>query len=552
MPTAIDPKFDVAVLGTGIAGSLLSCILARHGVRVLMLDAFSHPRFAVGESMVSESHQYLALIAKRFGLEEASHLTHPKVLSAHIAPTSGVKLNFGFVHNREGEEQRPEHMMMTPLLTPETHMYRQDVDAYLFHRAIHHGAAAIQNARVNDVELGTSGVSLRGDRGERWDARFLVDASGYRSPLAIKLGLRAPTDAIETHARSLFTHMIDVRPYERSIMPRAAHGLPLNFFQGTLHHVFEGGWLWVIPFNNHRLSTNQLCSVGLQLDPRIYGPPQDPEREFASFLERYPSVAKQFRGARRVREWVVAPRLQYKSTRSAGDRYCLLAHASGFIDPLYSRGMVTSFEAINNLAPKLIEAVRTDEFHQEKLAPVAEIMERSTDTNDQVVACSYAAFRDFDLWNAFYRIWVHGALLGAQRLRTILATHDPQNDAETTRRLEGGAFMGSMSKGYAPFEALFARSVGLVREVHQGVRSPSDASAAIFKLIRDAETSNALPPFDMANPSKRIPLDPEPREVEKLLLWGKHEAPEGLRASHFGAAAVAPADLGADLRLDLS
>jgi tetracycline 7-halogenase / FADH2 O2-dependent halogenase len=551
MPAAIDPKFDVAVLGTGIAGSLLSCVLAKHGVRVLMLDAFSHPRFAVGESMVSESHQYLALIAKRFGLEEASNLTHPRLLSAQIAPTSGVKLNFGFIHNREGEQHRPEHMMMTPLLTPETHMYRQDVDAYLFHRAIHHGAAAIQNARVREIELGASGVSLQGDRGERWDARFLVDASGYRSPLAAKLGLRVEADAIETHARSLFTHMIDVLPYEQSVMSRAAHGLPLNFFQGTLHHVFEGGWLWVIPFNNHRLSTNPLCSVGLQLDPRIYGPPQDPEREFAGFLERYPPVARQFRGARRVREWVVAPRLQYKSTRSAGDRYCLLAHASGFIDPLYSRGMVISFEAINNLAPRLIEAVRTDEFHRERFAPIAEMMERATDVNDQLVASSYSAFRDFDLWNAFYRIWVYGALLGAQRLRTVVALHDPDDDAETTRRLEDRACMGSMSRGYAPFEALFARSVGLVREVHGGVRSPSDASAAIFKLLRDAEASNALPPIDMANPAKRLPLIPEPHEIQKLLAWGKYDAPEELRASHFGAPAVAPMDVGADLRLDL-
>jgi FADH2 O2-dependent halogenase len=551
MHTSTDPQFDVIVLGTGIAGSMLSCILAKHGVRVLMLDAVSHPRFAVGESMVSESHQYLALIARRFGLEEASYLTHPKLLSAQIAPTSGVKLNFGFIHTREGEPQQPEHMTMTPLLTPETHLYRQDVDAFLFHRAIHHGAAAIQNARVKDIDVGPSGVTLVGDRGERWTAKFVVDGSGYRSPLASKLGLRVEADAIETHARSLFTHMIDVRPYEQSVMSRAKHGLPLNFFQGTLHHVFEGGWLWVIPFNNHRLSTSQLCSVGLQLDPRIYGPPQDPELEFARFLDRYPPIAAQFRDARRVREWVVAPRLQYKSTRSAGARYCLLAHASGFIDPLYSRGMVISFEAINNLAPKLIEAVRTDEFHQETFAPVAELMERSTDINDQLVACSYSAFRDFDLWNAFYRIWVHGALLGAQRLRTILATHDPQNDAETGRKLERGPFLGSLSKGYAPFEAIFTRSVDLVREVHRGTRLPAAASAAIFQLLREAESANALPPLGTANPGKRVPILPEAEEVKRLLEWGKHEAPDELRTTHFAGNQSAPTDVGADLRLDL-
>lgn len=53
-----------------------------------------------------------------------------------------------------------------------------------------------------------------------------------------------------------------------------------------LHHIFKGGWLWIIPFNNHRASTNPLCSVGLQLDPRLYPQREDltPEEEFRAFI----------------------------------------------------------------------------------------------------------------------------------------------------------------------------------------------------------------------------------------------------------------------------
>ncbi|HYX23886.1 MAG TPA: FAD-dependent oxidoreductase, partial [Thermoanaerobaculia bacterium] len=43
--------YDVAVLGSGIAGSTLAAILGRQGFRVLLLEKGTHPRFAVGEAM---------------------------------------------------------------------------------------------------------------------------------------------------------------------------------------------------------------------------------------------------------------------------------------------------------------------------------------------------------------------------------------------------------------------------------------------------------------------------------------------------------------------
>ena len=47
-----DEQYDVAILGAGMAGGVLGTVLARNGVRVLLLDAATHPRFAVGESTI--------------------------------------------------------------------------------------------------------------------------------------------------------------------------------------------------------------------------------------------------------------------------------------------------------------------------------------------------------------------------------------------------------------------------------------------------------------------------------------------------------------------
>ncbi|MFD0430980.1 NAD(P)-binding protein [Streptomyces zhihengii] len=36
-------QYDVAILGSGMAGGMLGAVLARNGVKVLLLDAGTHP-----------------------------------------------------------------------------------------------------------------------------------------------------------------------------------------------------------------------------------------------------------------------------------------------------------------------------------------------------------------------------------------------------------------------------------------------------------------------------------------------------------------------------
>ncbi len=59
-----------------------------------------------------------------------------------------------------------------------------------------------------------------------------------------------------------------------------------------------------------------------------------------------------------VRPWVGTGRLQFSATDSAGPRCFLMSHAHGFIDALYSRGMINTFEQIHALAPRLIQALQ--------------------------------------------------------------------------------------------------------------------------------------------------------------------------------------------------
>ena len=61
--------FDVAIVGSGIAGSTLGAILARHGLRTVIFEAKSHPRFSIGESMILETSETMRATAELFATE---------------------------------------------------------------------------------------------------------------------------------------------------------------------------------------------------------------------------------------------------------------------------------------------------------------------------------------------------------------------------------------------------------------------------------------------------------------------------------------------------
>src|ERR1700684_456709 len=68
-------RFDGAILGAGLGGTMLAAILARQGRSVLLLEKGSHPRFAVGEALLPQSTLWMWILAQRFDVPEIQHLT---------------------------------------------------------------------------------------------------------------------------------------------------------------------------------------------------------------------------------------------------------------------------------------------------------------------------------------------------------------------------------------------------------------------------------------------------------------------------------------------
>jgi len=67
-------RCDVAIVGSGFAGSLLARILAKLGYDVMLLERSAHPRFAIGESSTPMANLTLERIGVRYGLEDCIDL----------------------------------------------------------------------------------------------------------------------------------------------------------------------------------------------------------------------------------------------------------------------------------------------------------------------------------------------------------------------------------------------------------------------------------------------------------------------------------------------
>ena len=287
----------------------------------------------------------------------------------------------------------------------------------------------------------------------------------------------------------------------------------------------------MIPFDNHKDAVNPVCSVGLQLDRTKYperGLP--PEEEFQEFISKFPQIAKHFENAKPIRNWISTGRLQYSSSSVVGDRFCLLAHASAFIDPLFSRGLAITMETINALSQRLIDAAEDGKFTKEKFALVDKIITNSYDVNDRLVSCCYVAFKSFDLWNAFYRVWALGQAFTSIRLTKLLSEYYAERDVSVLSEVERAPFIGSLVADFDEFQNLFEEATSIIDLVRDKKIDDGEACKRLYALYDKAY----IPPqYDLANPERKYIADMSLSSLLEVMEWGAVQAPVNVQGLYF-------------------
>jgi FADH2 O2-dependent halogenase len=513
---------------------MIGAILARNGASTIIIDSQRHPRFAVGEATIRETTMMIKILAERFDVKELHDITSYVAVTEGVSRRCGMKRHISYAYHETGVPQKDgQHFQVLVPETfegPEIHYLREDIDTYLAKVAQKHGCDLREGVRIAEISITESGVHAVLDNGETIDASYVIDATGFRSVLADKFGLREQPPRFRSNTRSIFTHMTGVKPYEDCALSKTDSSTH-RWSQGTLHHCFDGGWFWIIPFNNGPDPENNLVSVGLQLDNRKF--PHDgtpPEEEFWKFVKLFPSVEEHFADAVSARPWISSgERLQYSSSKTVGDRWCMMSHAAGFLDPLFSRGLVLTMRAMLPTAELVLAALQDGDFSAERFAKLDEIQQRTLDNIDAMVEGMYTSWQSFDLFNAFAKFWYSTGVLGFFQIESAYSHYLRTRDRERLRRALYGQFRGSLCSAFEEFQPYFAKQIALIQAVSDGNLAPSEAAPQIMANINAVDF---LPPgFNFGDPVKRVGGPFTLEHWKRIQTWGNFESPKSVKES---------------------
>jgi tetracycline 7-halogenase / FADH2 O2-dependent halogenase len=349
----VNADCDVAIIGSGFSGSLLAMMARRLGHSVVLIERGTHPRFAMGESSTPLANLLLENIATTYDLPRLRPFCEwGSWQKAYPEIACGLKRGFTFFHHEFEKpwSRRPDYAnQLLVAASPhdavaDTHWYRADFDHFLLREAQMLGAEYLDQTQLTAASPSSGGLRLEGTRSGRTveiRARFVVDASGPRGFLHRTLSLPARPWPEMPAIAGLYSHFTNVHRWDELF---AGEPTPYPVDDAAVHHVFPGGWIWVLRFNNGITSAGVAATSPLRLDAK------DAWRDL---LKSLPSVQAQFANASQVFPLVHAADLPFRCGTVVGPNWALMPSAAGFIDPLLSTGFPLTLMGVQRLGEVL-------------------------------------------------------------------------------------------------------------------------------------------------------------------------------------------------------
>ena len=462
---------EIAVVGSGFAGSLLARILATLGREVVLLERGTHPRFAIGESSTPLANLALERIGERYGFADCYRLaTHGRWLEHHPDLRRGLKRGFTYYRHHQGEQfanRGHDSERLLVAASPEdrladTHWLRADVDHHFVRAAIGAGVDYRDRVELSGADFDGAAVRLSGSRaGEPFalDVDFVIDASGPGGFLARALAIPSALADMETRSSLVFSHFEGVE-----LMGDVVAALPVGPYPddwAAVHHIVDEGWMYSLRFDDG------VTSAGFMLSPRGLeslraAGASSADELWALMLHRYPTIGALFDGARPLFPIAFRERIQHRLTRAAGERWAVLPHAYSFVDPLFSTGISWALRGVERLALAFEDAGSARGPTDAALARYDALLAAEAGQIDALVAGAYEAMRKFELFAAHAMLYFATVSFAevSQRMTPssdaawsgFLGVGDPLLEPlprEALRRLRAGAQPGEFAEWVA-------------------------------------------------------------------------------------------------------
>ena len=398
---------DVIVIGGGPAGATTSTLIAQQGYRVELFERDKFPRFHIGESLIPETYWVLRRLNM---LPKMQRSPFVKKYSVQFVGASGrLSAPFYFSDNKPHECSQTWQVV------------RSEFDQMMLNNAREHGVIAHEGVRVVDVMFDGDralGVTVQNSDGIRRDVRanVVVDASGQSALLQNRRRLRVwdpilNKGAIWTYWKGAYR---DQGRDEGATM--------------VLQTASRKGWFWYIPLHN------DVVSVGVvaPFDHLFENGNNDRGETYRREVEACQVVKERIANGTQVTGYFATKDYSYRSKQVAGDGWVLVGDAFGFLDPLYSSGVLLALRSGEMAADAIVEGLVKDDLSAAQLGKWGNSFNEGVDRMRRLVCEYYDGFS----FGKFVRQY-------------------PNLTGTITDLLIGDLFTERVDKVWAPMESLY-------------------------------------------------------------------------------------------------
>lgn len=339
--STIRESVDVVVIGGGPAGATASTLIAQQGYSVELFERETFPRYHIGESLIPETYWVLKRLNMLDKLKSSHYI---KKYSVQFVSASG-KLSAPFYFH----DNKPHECSQT------WQVRRSEFDVTMLENAAEHGVQVHQGMRVHEVLFDgdqATGVTVLTPEGKTKNvqARVVIDASGQSSLLINKFKLRVSDPdlnkgAIWTYYKGAYR---DTGKDEGATVVLSLQN--------------RKGWFWYIPMHD------DIISVGVVADfDYLFKNRGSHEQTYFEEMENCPAVKERVSLGEQVEPVKATKDYTYRASQAAGDGWVLVGDAFGFLDPLYSSGVLLALKSGELAADAVIEGLQQGDTSRAQL-----------------------------------------------------------------------------------------------------------------------------------------------------------------------------------------